>query len=101
MMNPEAPRKNPFVNERRLIDETLNFIKANPSLGEDGANQFIDSLQIDSNVKEDIREGVRKHIAQEQEKRTKQMENEMGIAGQQGQGRARKEENGWRDGLSM
>ncbi len=104
-MNPEAPRKNessknPFVNERHLIDEAINFIKSNPNLREDGVNRFLDSLQIDSNMKEGVHEGLRKYAAQEQEERTKRMENKIGIRGQQGQGYARKEEKRWRDELN-
>ncbi len=104
-MNLEAPRKkesskNPFVNEKHLIDEAINFIKSNPNLGEGDVNRFLDGLQIDPNMKEDVHKGLRKYMAQEQEERTKRMGSKMGISGQQGQGHARKEEERWRNGLN-
>ncbi len=106
-MSLETPRKkesseNPFVNEKRLVSEAINFIKSNPELGEDGIGRFLDSLQISSGTKEGIRAGLKKHMVQEQENRTKQtqMRDEMGTRGQQRQGRARNEEERWRGGLN-
>lgn len=113
-MNFELPQqgssgKNIFENEKNVIEGTVDFImsaKVENDGAEEGwtegagrigfAQMFLEDFTASKEIKEKILERVKELVANEQQENKERMAGTMGIIGQEGQRKTRKEEDEWR-----
>lgn len=104
----ESSDKNPFENEENIVRGVVDFIMSAEEVdGKDEgwtresgrigfAEKFLEDLTASAEAKEKILERVKELVANGQQENRDRMAGTMGIEGQKGQGKSRKEEDHWR-----
>lgn len=108
----ESSDKNPFENAENIVTGAVDFIMSakvengdteEESMEEAGrigfARMFLEDFSASDEIKEEILKRVGERVREEREEGRSHMAKNMGITGEEGQGKARKEEQGWRKQL--